>query len=65
MSKEYYGEVGCATLLVILFFALGLSFCFAALVTWLVSMLGIIEFSIFNSFVVWILLILLGMVTGS
>jgi hypothetical protein len=46
-------------------FALGLSFCFAALVTWLVSMLGIIEFSIFNSFVVWILLILLGMGTGS
>ena len=63
MSK-YKGDsgMGCVVLLFMLALGLSLGLGFAALVTWLVSVLGLIEFTFINTLVVWALIIILGVV---
>jgi hypothetical protein len=66
MSK-YKGDsdMGCVVLLLIIGFAACFGLGIAALVTLLVSLLGIIEFTFINTLIVWVLIAILGLVTRS
>ena len=57
MQKSF----GCIAAITIIIIGLALGFGTAALLTWLISLLGLIQFSWINSFIVWCIIIILGL----
>jgi len=56
--------MGCVVILLLLSFGLACGFGIAAFLTWLLSLLGVLQFSWFNAFIVWIIMIVLGVIFG-
>ena len=65
--SRYIGDsdMGCVVLLLVIAFALSFGLGIAALVTWLVSLLGVIEFTFMNTLIVWALIVIFRFIAGA
>jgi hypothetical protein len=58
-------DMDCVVLMLILAFALSFGLGMAAVATWMLSVLGIVEFTLVNTLCVWVLLAILAGIAGT